>query len=91
MAIPARNLRTSALIIACLVALAAFLVYFPALRNDFVNWDDDDYVYSLALKPHFQVYYNRGPSYARLGMYHREAFQDFTQPFRYSRRMQGHT
>ncbi len=45
MAIPARNLRKSVLIIACLVALAAFLVYLPALRNDFVNWDDDDYVY----------------------------------------------
>lgn len=27
------------------VALATFLVYLPALNNDFVNWDDDKYVY----------------------------------------------
>jgi hypothetical protein len=26
-------------------ALAAFLIYLPALQNDFVNWDDDDYIY----------------------------------------------
>jgi len=26
------------------VALVALLVYIPALRNDFVNWDDDGYV-----------------------------------------------
>ena len=27
------------------VAVVAFLVYLPALRNDFVNWDDPAYVY----------------------------------------------
>ncbi len=35
-----------ALIIACLAAFAAFLAYLPALQNDFVNWDDDEYVYN---------------------------------------------
>jgi lipoprotein NlpI len=29
---------------AAAVALATFLVYLPALRNDFVNWDDGPYV-----------------------------------------------
>ena len=28
-----------------LITLITFLVYLPALQNDFVNWDDDDYVY----------------------------------------------
>ncbi len=28
-----------------LVALTTFLIYLPALRNGFVNWDDDFYVY----------------------------------------------
>jgi tetratricopeptide (TPR) repeat protein len=37
-----------------------------------------DYSRSLALKPHFQAYYNRGASCARLGMY-REAIQNFTE------------
>ncbi len=27
------------------IALFAFLVYVPALRNGFINWDDNDYVY----------------------------------------------
>jgi len=31
--------------IAFLIALAIFLIYSPALRNDFVNWDDSEYVY----------------------------------------------
>ncbi len=31
---------------ALLSAAAAFLVYLPALLNDFVNWDDDLYVYA---------------------------------------------
>jgi len=32
-------------IAALFVALITFLVYLPALQNDFVNWDDPDYVY----------------------------------------------
>ena len=32
-------------VVAYSVALLTFLVYMPALQNDFVNWDDDDYVY----------------------------------------------
>jgi tetratricopeptide (TPR) repeat protein len=32
-------------LVAILPALAAFFIYLPALQNDFVNWDDDDYVY----------------------------------------------
>jgi tetratricopeptide (TPR) repeat protein len=36
-----RKMRIAALI----VALITFLVYLPALQNDFVNWDDPDYVY----------------------------------------------
>ena len=32
-------------LVAVLPALAAFLIYLPALQNDFVNWDDDDYIY----------------------------------------------
>jgi tetratricopeptide (TPR) repeat protein len=32
-------------------ALAAFLVYLPALPNEFVNWDDDIYVYD---NPHIR-------------------------------------
>jgi len=31
--------------IAALVALATFIVYLPALRNEFVNWDDGLYVF----------------------------------------------
>jgi len=33
------------ILLALSVSAAAFLVYLPALRNDFVNWDDDLYVY----------------------------------------------
>jgi hypothetical protein len=32
-------------LVAIVPALAAFLIYLPALQNDFVNWDDDDYIY----------------------------------------------
>ena len=32
-------------IVAFLVALLTVLIYFPALQNDFVNWDDELYVY----------------------------------------------
>ncbi len=35
--------RTYAL--ALLAAIAAFILYLPALRNEFVNWDDGTYVY----------------------------------------------
>ena len=31
--------------VAFLVALLAILIYLPALKNGFVNWDDDLYVY----------------------------------------------
>ena len=27
------------------IFLVTFLLYLPALRNDFVNWDDDTYIY----------------------------------------------
>ncbi len=33
------------LILAFLVCIITILVYLPALQNDFVNWDDDVYVY----------------------------------------------
>lgn len=32
-------------IIALLICLLTFLIYTPALKNEFVNWDDDKYVY----------------------------------------------
>jgi hypothetical protein len=32
-------------IVATLVALTTILVYLPALQNEFVEWDDDRYVY----------------------------------------------
>jgi len=32
-------------IIASSVAVVTFIVFLPALQNDFVNWDDHDYVY----------------------------------------------
>ncbi len=31
--------------LACFVALVTFLVYLPSLRNDFVFWDDDQYIF----------------------------------------------
>ncbi len=37
-----RNITYS---LAAAVAVATFIVYLPALRNEFVNWDDDIYVY----------------------------------------------
>jgi tetratricopeptide (TPR) repeat protein len=37
--------RHSKYYLAAAVALAAFLVYLPALPNEFVNWDDDIYIY----------------------------------------------
>jgi tetratricopeptide (TPR) repeat protein len=46
MSIPSHiNARRRLLLLASLSAIAAFLVYLPALGNGFVNWDDDDYVY----------------------------------------------
>ena len=43
------NLWTSnnkkTVIVAILIALATVLVYLPARQNDFVNWDDNQYVY----------------------------------------------
>lgn len=37
--------KTSIWPAALLIALVTFLVYLPALKNGFVNWDDDVYVY----------------------------------------------
>ncbi len=37
--------NTGVLIAALLVVALTFLIYSPALQNDFVNWDDDKYVY----------------------------------------------
>lgn len=31
--------------VALLIALLTLIIYLPALKNDFVNWDDDKYVY----------------------------------------------
>jgi Tfp pilus assembly protein PilF len=33
------------LIVSFLISLITILVYIPALHNDFVNWDDHDYIY----------------------------------------------
>lgn len=33
------------LIVSFLISLITIFVYLPALQNDFVNWDDDEYVY----------------------------------------------
>jgi protein O-mannosyl-transferase len=43
--------RNSTYYLAASIALAAFIVYLPALRNEFVNWDDDIYVYD---NPHIR-------------------------------------
>jgi hypothetical protein len=43
--------KTHNYFIAGLVSLVTFLVYLPALRNGFVNWDDADYVYE---NPHIR-------------------------------------
>ena len=37
--------------LAASIALLTFFVYLPALRNEFVNWDDDIYVYD---NPHIR-------------------------------------
>ncbi len=37
--------RTGRYLLAALVSAVTFAVYLPALRNDFVNWDDGIYVY----------------------------------------------
>lgn len=37
--------RTNLIIAAVLVAAVTFIVFVPALRNELVNWDDDEYVY----------------------------------------------
>ena len=44
--------RRAVIAIAAAVALATFVVYLPALRNGFVNWDDGLYVYQ---NPHIRV------------------------------------
>ena len=35
----------SPVLIAALVAIVTFIIFLPALKNEFVNWDDDEYVY----------------------------------------------
>jgi hypothetical protein len=32
-------------IVSFLISLITILIYLPALQNDFVNWDDNEYVY----------------------------------------------
>jgi tetratricopeptide (TPR) repeat protein len=39
------RLQKYCLVISLVVSLLTFLVYLPALENDFVNWDDQYYVY----------------------------------------------
>lgn len=41
-----QRVRNITYYLAAAVALATFFVYLPALRNDFVNWDDDLYIYN---------------------------------------------
>jgi hypothetical protein len=36
---------TKALAIAFSVAALTIIIYLPVLHNDFVNWDDDEYIY----------------------------------------------
>jgi tetratricopeptide (TPR) repeat protein len=40
-----RKPRIAKILITALVGLLTFLVFLPALQNDFVNWDDNEYVY----------------------------------------------
>jgi tetratricopeptide (TPR) repeat protein len=40
-----RTARTNLIIAAVLVAAITFIVFLPALRNELLNWDDDEYVY----------------------------------------------
>lgn len=57
-------------IIASLVAAVTFMVFLPSLRNEFVNWDDNDYVYkndfirfldTHLLKSAFAEFHSRAP------------------------------
>jgi hypothetical protein len=41
----------SLIIIATLVAIVTFIVFLPALQNEFINWDDDIYIYK---NPHIR-------------------------------------
>ena len=34
------------------IFLVTFLLYLPALKNDFVNWDDDTYIYEKPILMH---------------------------------------
>lgn len=40
----AEKIRNTKYYIAISIALLAFVVYLPALQNDFLNWDDNTYV-----------------------------------------------
>lgn len=43
--------RNTAVLASILVASYTFIVYLPSLGNEFVNWDDDRYIYlNLAIK-----------------------------------------
>lgn len=46
-----KDLERKKYLVAGSAAILTFLVYLPALRNGFVNWDDDDYVYA---NPHIR-------------------------------------
>ncbi|MBI4685932.1 MAG: tetratricopeptide repeat protein [Nitrospirae bacterium] len=47
------RLQKTKTLIVVLLALITFLVYLPSLQNEFVNWDDDHYVYE---NPHIQTF-----------------------------------
>jgi tetratricopeptide (TPR) repeat protein len=40
-----KPVKSTTWLVAIVPALATFLIYLPALHNNFVNWDDDDYIY----------------------------------------------
>src|SRR4051812_41967561 len=47
----AKSLMHNPVFISALLALATFVVFLPSARNDFVNYDDSDYV---TANPHVQ-------------------------------------
>jgi tetratricopeptide (TPR) repeat protein len=61
-----RDKRTLRYVVAGLAAVAAVLVYLSCLRNGFVLWDDDLYVYE---NPHIRSFFN--------GAFFKWAFLDF--------------
>jgi Tfp pilus assembly protein PilF len=51
--IASKSTPLNLIIIAALVAIVTFIVYLPALQNDFVNWDDRVYIYE---NPHIRSF-----------------------------------